>query len=171
MSKKTKPTHVGAAPIEDFMMTGKLLAELHAHDPAQCLSAARSMGMSRRKAYYLMELHETYGKLKVPKNVLLEIGWTKLQIIRGVVNASNWDHWLALAKALAVHQLKDAVKGKPLEFGKHCLLFYLGSYEFDLVAGVLVKYGAEHEDRTIYGKEAALVKAMSRLQQLDTVVD
>lgn len=160
-----------AQPTEDFMMTGKLLAELHAHDPAQCLKAARSMGMSRRKAYYLIELHETFSKLKVPKGLLLEIGWTKLQVVRRVVTAGNVEHWLTLAKALAVHELKDAVQGKPLEFGKHCLLFYLSPQEFDIVATVLVKHGAKHEERTIYGKEPALVKAMSRLQQLEAAMD
>lgn len=164
--KKNMPQMV-AAPVEDFMVTGKLLAELNALDASKFRSTLRSMGLSLRKAYYLIDLYETYHKLKIPKETLLSVGWTKLQVIARVVTAGNWPFWIAQAEVLAVHELKDLVQGKVLQLDKHCVLVYLTPAQFELLAVVLVKHGAVRDGRSILGKEEALMKAMARLYKLD----
>lgn len=167
MSKKKNAPQLVTEPVEDFMVTGKLLAELKEVDTTTFRNTLRSMGLSLRKAYYLIELYETYHKLKIPKEVLLGVGWTKLQVIASVVTPANWTFWIAQAEVLAVHELKDLVSGKTLQLGKHCVLFYLSPAEFDLLAMVLVKHGAMRDGRSILGKESALMKAMVRLYTQD----
>jgi hypothetical protein len=80
-----KKTQIGVMPVEDFLVTGKLLRELNELDPSKFNSTLRSMGLSQRKGYYLIELYKTYHKLKIPKDILLRVGWTKLQVISEVL--------------------------------------------------------------------------------------
>jgi hypothetical protein len=162
-----KKTQIGVVPVEDFLVTGKLLWELNELDPSKFSSTLRSMGLSQRKGYYLIELYKTYHKLKIPKEVLLRVGWTKLQVIAAVVTPANWPFWIAQAEVLAVHELKDLVQGKPLQLEKHCVLSYLTPAQFELLSIVLVKHGATRDGRSILGKEDALMKALVRLYHLD----
>ena len=166
MQKKTSAQMV-AAPGEDFMVTGRLLRELSELDTGKFRGTLRSMGLSLRKAYYLIEVYETYHALKIPKETLLGVGWTKLQVMAQVITPENWPYWIAHAEALAVHELKDLVQGKTLELDKHCVLFYLTPAQFELLAAVLVKHGALRDGRSILGKEDALVRALVRLYHLD----
>lgn len=165
--KKTNAPQLVTEPVEDFMATGKLLAELNDLDPVTFRSTLQAMGLSLRKGYYLIEIHQTYAKLKIPKEVLLGIGWTKLQVMASVVSPSSWPFWIAQAEALAVHELKDLVAGKALHLDKHCVLFYLTPAEFDVLSMVLVRHGATRDGRSILGKEEALMKCMVRLFKMD----
>lgn len=167
MAKKKNSPQLVTEPVEDFMAIGKLLAELNDLDPDTFRSMLRGMGLSLRKGYYLIEIYRAYHPLKIPKGILLGIGWTKLKVMAHVVSPSSWPFWIAQAEALAVHELKDLVSGKTLHLDKHCVLFYLTPSEFDLLSMVLVRHGALRDGRSILGKEDALMKSMVRLFKMD----
>lgn len=161
MSRKGKKPN--SPQIVDFVDIGRQLTELHEMMPDQFHTVASDAGLSLRKAYYLMEVFAAFGHLHAPRERVLAIGWTKAQLLAKVITESNWHYWLKQAETLAAHELKDLVKGIEPELNKHCVLLYLTAAEFDLMAKVLVHFGAVRNGRYIGGKEEALTAALASL--------
>lgn len=69
------------------------------------------LGMKKRKALYLIGIHETYiEKLKMPVESVAKYDWSKLAEIRPVITDENKDDWLKKAETLSVREIKAAVK-------------------------------------------------------------
>lgn len=70
------------------------------------------LGMNRRKAFYLIDIYETYVvKLSLPKEVLGDLEWTKARELTKVITAENWSELLDKAKGMTVVQIQEMVKG------------------------------------------------------------
>lgn len=147
----------------DFFDVARLLLELRQSDTEQFLKTAKSLGIGLRKAYYLTQVAQAFQGLAVSNERLRRIGWTKLSIISPHVNAKNLKKLLAQAEAHPVHELKAILHMKGLPPDTHCVLFYLSNLEFDLLATVLEAHGAKRMGRTLKGKEAALIEALTKL--------
>ena len=69
------------------------------------------VGISQRKAYYLIEIYETFcEKLGYNPEKLRELHWTSLREIKSVVNKENADLWIENAKQLTTKDLIIRVK-------------------------------------------------------------
>lgn len=68
------------------------------------------LGMTYRKAAYLVEAYHKLVALNVPWEKVASIGWTKLREIMPVLTAENLDAWVEKAKALSRNQLIEMVK-------------------------------------------------------------
>jgi hypothetical protein len=99
----------------------------------------------------------------VPKQRLLDIGWTKLQVMSGHVTHDNYLDLLAEAEKLPVHKLREILEGHASAPEKHCVLIYLSPEEYEIFCKVLKAHGATPRSRGLQGKEEALIKALKKL--------
>ena len=150
----------------DFIDAARLLAQLQEDDPETFHTVAKSLGIGRRKAYYLVGVAKALEGVPVSKERLTRIGWTKLQLLGPYLTASNSKTLIAQAEAHTVRQLRALLQKEGLPAQTHCVLFYLSNTQFDLLATVLEAFGAKRQGKTIRGKETALVAAMSKLAEL-----
>jgi hypothetical protein len=135
---------------------------------ADCI---RRAGISRRKAYYLIEIDQVYGPMKVSRKRLAMTGWTKLGIIAKYVTARNLSHWLETADSCTAEELKAHVasRGTP---GRP-LTFRLSDTEFDVVVGALLLHGARLAGKgrgatpRLRNKNHALVDIIRSIQSVD----
>jgi hypothetical protein len=74
----------------DFVEDGKVLRQLHDEDPAEFARVATQSGIGLRKAYYLVEIDRALESYPVPKEKMLSIGWTKLQMISAHITKKNY---------------------------------------------------------------------------------
>ena len=87
-----------------------------------------------RKAYYLVEIDKALEGYRIPKEKMLSIGWTKLQMISAHITKKNYRILLEQADAHPVHELQDILDGKGVVENRHAMLFYLTPDQFELLA-------------------------------------
>jgi hypothetical protein len=161
MTKKLSKS--AASNTDDFIELGMTLTKLLEENDTAYANCIAENGVGPRKAYYLISLYKAFASLCVPKARLLSIGWSKLSLLAPVVSEATVDYWLVQAENLTSVELKELINGKTPHLNKHCVLYYLTPDEFDRLANVSVKFGAVLEGRSIVGKEAALMLALSDL--------
>lgn len=147
----------------DFVDAGKRLRMLQDSDPDEFAREATESGVGLRKAYYLVEIDRAFDGLNVPKERMLKIGWTKLQLLAAHVTAQNYRTLLDQAEAHSVHELQSLLAGKPASEDKHCVLLYLTKSEFEILARVVVSHGGRRNGRSLQDKEKALIAALRAL--------
>ena len=154
----------------DFLALGQRLSEALQAAPAGepsdgslFLDEAKKQKLSRRKAYYLVEVFEAFRNLPVPKERLLNIGWTKLQMMCGYMTPENYPNLLSEAEKHPVHRFREILEGEWPETAKHCVLIYLFPEEYEIFCKVLKAHGAKPRPRGLQGKEEALMKALKKL--------
>jgi hypothetical protein len=64
---------------------------------------------SIRKAFYLMSIWEKVRELKIPKNKLRQIGWTKMKEVVRVATSEDLVIWLARAEQLTTQELQALI--------------------------------------------------------------
>jgi hypothetical protein len=64
---------------------------------------------SIRKAFYLMSIWEKVRELKIPKNKLRQIGWTKMKEVVRVATPEDLVIWLAKAEQLTTQELQALI--------------------------------------------------------------
>lgn len=148
---------------DDFLAQAAKLRAVRDQAPGAFLAAAKSMGIEKRKAYYLVDIHDAFHGLPVDRERLLKIKWTKLKVLAPHVTEENLDELLSMAESLSTHLLEDAVSGEIPAGKKRCVLLYLSEDEYDLLAKVLKSHGASEIGRGLQKKEEALVQALKKL--------
>ncbi len=149
---------------DDWVAAARLLRQLLDEDPSEFLATAKTMGIQTRKAYYLVQIDRALDGLFVPRERLLRIGWTKMQIIARHITAENAEALLAQAERHPVHVLRDVIDGDAPESAKHCVILYLFDDEYEIFAEVLQAHGASLVGRGIKWKEEALITALEKLR-------
>ncbi len=143
----------------NFIELGQRLRQLKLMDGKRFTDLVQSSNLGARKAYYLVAMDETFSKFRVPKQVLAEVGWTKLMIIEPVASKTNIKDLLAFAKDHTVAELKQFVRGAIApEKRLKSILLSLSEEDYDTLMEGLVKYGAEKAGRGYVNKEEALIK-------------
>ena len=162
---------------DDFMVLGQKLSEAlrtqsDGADSDGCGFAdeIKKQKLSPRKAYYLVEVYEAFHEFPVPRARLLNVGWTKLQMMCGYVTPENYLQLLAEAEKHPVHRFREILEGNWPEEAKHCVLIYLFPEEYEIFCKVLKAHGAKPRPRGLHGKEEALINALRMLlpeEQID----
>ena len=149
----------------NFLQLAKLLRELHdtvidgnpSEDPDAFLGCIKKAKIGKRKAYYLLEIDQIYGKMKVSKKQLSDVGWTKLSLLAKYVEQKSLDVWLAMAKKLTVEELKTFLAGKNPT--PHTVTLKFNKVDYDMVIGTLLVAGAYFSSGGyIVNKEVAVLK-------------
>ncbi len=68
------------------------------------------VGFTLRKAMYLIDIFRKLSRLSIPKERVLEVGWTKAKTIVKVLDNENADVWIEHAKTVSSVQLEKDVK-------------------------------------------------------------
>jgi len=153
-----------AQPQQDFLEEAERLSTVLDESPEDFVPTATRMGIAKRKAYYLVEIHKAFEGLPVDRERLLGIKWTKAQILARHVTRENVDYLLGEAERLPVHQLQKAIQGADSDASKHCVLLYLSDQDYRLLSKVLKSHGARPSARGLRNKEQALIKALKKLE-------
>ena len=139
-----------------FLELGVLLRDLQETDSDAFRLTAQNSGIGLRKAYYLVNIHRAFGKLKVPAARLRAIGWTKLNVISSYVTKQNVKELLKLAEENTVRNLERRLKGDEPENNAHAVLMYFSPDDYEKLASKLVEHGAVRQGRGLQNKEQAL---------------
>lgn len=150
---------------QNFVDLAATLRQLLDLDPDRYRDFVKASGVGTRKAYYLVSIDRTFGKLKVPKAKLTELGWTKLIALQAHVTKSNHKELLAFAKEHTVAELKQHLKGGDVEENAHSVLMYFSPADYDRLVATLMKHGAVKSGRGLLDKEKALMKLVELASQ------
>jgi len=148
-----------SAEVEDnFLELGRALRRLQEHDTQLFQQAVAKSKLGRRKAYYLVE------KLPIPRARLRRLGWTKLQVIAGSVDADNVEELVALAEGNTAKQLQRIMRGEEPLKDSNCVLLYFAPEQYAKFRYALLQNGAKASGRGLIGKEEALIKALRKAE-------
>lgn len=146
-----------------FLEIGKLLRsyyeELSGQDEKGEVLKALLKGtkISRRRAFYWMEVDKVFGEFDIPAQRLVDIGWTKLSLIAKQIDAGNLEAWLKLAENNTADGLRALLNDQ--EPPEHILRFKLTSQQYAVIAGTLMANGAYMVSGAgLANKEKALLK-------------
>ncbi|HAT50432.1 MAG: hypothetical protein HQL07_03075 [Nitrospirae bacterium] len=100
----------------EFFQVGKFMAMIqdngsfHGEDFFRWVS--EKYGFESRKANYIIWFYKAAKKSGISFSQLMgnKIGWTKLTLLAPVINPSNLNDWLDLARIISVEKLKIEVK-------------------------------------------------------------
>jgi hypothetical protein len=143
---------------EQFVELAATLRKLQETDPDRYRDFVKASKVGTRKAYYLVSIDRTFRKLKVPKKVLTDLGWTKLTVLEPHVTKTNWKEMLEYAKTHTVADLKQYVKGEEPVANAHPVLMYFNPADYNELMETLLQNGASKERRGIVNKEQALME-------------
>jgi len=140
---------------DDFIELGRLLWKLKELDQNLFTRVQRQTRLTRRKAYYLVQVARTIDGLPIPRERLARIGWTKMQLIADELSPSNWRQMLQLAEEHTAHGLKAVLAGE--RPNDRCVVLYLSPMDYRHFANALIKHGAEPNGQGLLNKERALM--------------
>ena len=150
----------------DFLEVASQLRKVLEARPDDFLSAANGLGVSRRKAYYLVEVDKAFSDLKVDRARLGRIGWTKLHVLASRVTRRNVDHLLTEAERLSVYELSKTVNDEPASSSKsHVVLLRFTDDEYEVFRRTVRAFGAEDSSTGLSGKEQALIAALRKVKK------
>ena len=147
----------------NFMQLARLLRELQDEDPDTFFPVVDRLGLSHRKAYYLVQIDKTFSALPVKNDRLHKIGWTKLQRLCPHISQENWAELIALAERHTVHQLDAILRGEEPREDENCVLLYMTDTQYLIFRKALLQHGAIPAKGTLQNREAALVRALSKV--------
>lgn len=121
--------------------------------------------ISRRRAFYWIEIDRVYGDLGVPPARLAQIGWTKLSLVTKYVDDDTIDAWLSFIEKGTADALRAFLKGQDLP--AHTLTFKLSDKQYGLIAGTLLTNGAYLTSGAgLSNKETALMLVCAKANKL-----
>lgn len=141
-----------------FIDLARALSELNEADKAGFQRCVEESGIGRRRAFCLVAVHRTFGRLPVPRERLESIGWTKLHALIGVVDDENYEQWLSRAEALSLRTLDRLVRNERPEQQKRLIQFRLEPADHERLTAALVENGAIARGNGLDGKEEALMR-------------
>ena len=156
---------------ERFLELARTLRQIKDADAELFRLCVEDSRISLRKAYYLLQVEETFTKLNVPEERLRAIGWTKLQIVAKHIEEVGVEMALKMAEIATVRHLKVLSQGSLPDKKQHCVLMYLSEYQFELLAKALVQFGAKRGPRGLGGKEKALTAFLEAHNKLIALIE
>lgn len=146
-----------------FLRAAKFFRDLQDHAPSEFGPVANLVGVGKRKAYYLAQVHRVFSELGVDKKRLEALGWTKLKVLVHRIDESNCDQLLELAETCTARQLRFFVRDKLPVSGEKCVVLYFTPSQYAVFEGAVLDHGGEKAGKGLLRKEAALIKALASL--------
>jgi hypothetical protein len=151
---------------ERFLELARTLRDLKTIAPDLFGLCVENSRISLRKAYYLLEVVDTFEKLHVSEKRLQAIGWTKLAVIAKHVTKGNVKEALKLAENASTRDLKAWVNGEWPEEKPHCVLMYMTAAQYTAFTDALLTFGAKRGRRGLVDKEKALTEFIAYHNEL-----
>ncbi len=123
---------------------------------------ASRVKLSRRTICYLLKVWQTFSDLGIPRERLVEVGWTKAAVVIENCKPEEVEEALQLAGTCTAKELPPLLKGRASKFKARTVQLRLTPSQYDQFAAVLVANGARWSrgERGLSGKEHALTKAL-----------
>jgi hypothetical protein len=153
-------------PRLDFFALGKALSDLASFcaDQREFKAELKRVAIGYRKARYLMAILETANELKLDRDRLRAIGWTKAGLLAPVLTPDNKNRWLALAETVNVVSLQDALSGDAADDGRalRSVVFKLPVKAAERLDRALLRCGGRRKGRGLANREKALMLLVRR---------
>jgi hypothetical protein len=124
---------------------------------------ASRIKLSRRAVCYLLKVWQAFGALGIPRERLVEVGWTKAAVVLENSEPEDVAEALALAETCTAKELPALLKGAPRKPKARTVLLRLSPRQYGQFAATLLANGARRPKRGkkgLSGKERALMKAL-----------
>jgi hypothetical protein len=145
---------------ENFVELAASLYKLREADPARVSDFLAASRISRRKAQYLLAIHETFKD--ADKAILAELGWTKLLVIEPIARKGDRtiDQLLEAALGRTAADLKRFLADTAVASRPRSMLLYFTDDEYDRLRKVLLANGAKAsvKGKGLIDKEQAIMK-------------
>jgi hypothetical protein len=125
---------------------------------------ASGIKLSRRAVCYLLKVRQTFGELGIPRERLVEVGWTKASIVLENSEPEEVEVALALAETCTAKELPALLRGSPRKAKARTVLLRLTPRQYDQFEAVMLANGARRpkKGRGLSGKERALMRALGQ---------
>lgn len=152
---------------KNFIELGLLLKYIKQQEPILFNRFCQMSCLGRRKAYYLVQIAKKTEGLPISKKVLSKIGWTKMTLICGKLDPTNWEYWIALAEENSVHGLKTIFSGQ--RPNHKSMVLYFRADDYDYLTSLLPKYGAKFKGPGLARKEEAIIRMAKKLNAINVL--
>ncbi|SDA34244.1 hypothetical protein SAMN02799622_05740 [Methylobacterium sp. UNC378MF] len=145
-----------------FELAGALAIAKETHSKAfeDIISQAK---ISRRRAFYLLEVRERFQPYMRDAARLRAIGWTKLKVLAPVINTENADDLLATAETASAQKLSQILRGAVVSSKSRCVLLYLTPEQHDLYERMILAHGGKRRGRQLIDQERALMAIIDQV--------
>lgn len=141
----------------DFFELADALATARGTHPEAFEEIIGQAKVSRRRAYYLLDIRERFRPFMRDAARLRAIGWTKLKVLAPAINAENASDLFAMAETMSAHKLGQALRGADVSSKLRCVLLYLTPEQHDLYERVILTHGGKRRGRQLIDQELALM--------------
>jgi hypothetical protein len=130
--------------------------------PSTNLPAALSW--SRRAVCYLLKVWGAFRDLAIPRERLVEVGWTKAAVVLENSEPEDVEKALVLAETCTAKELPALLKGSRRKAKARTVLLRLTPRQHAQLEAVLLANGARRpkKGRGLSGKERAQMKALAQ---------
>ena len=125
---------------------------------------ASRIKLSRRAVCYLLKVWRAFSELGIPRERLIEVGWTKAAVVLENSEPEDVEEALALAETCTAKELPALLKGSPRKAKARTVQLRLTPRQYDQFEAVMLGNGARRpkKGRGLSGKEKALMKALAQ---------
>src|SRR3546814_418160 len=138
---------------KDFLTLARRLREVQDMASDIFSQVIETAGLGKRRAYALVQIHNSFRKLDFDRERLLAVGWTKAVTIAPHVNQQNCEELLSLADEHTVHDLAILVSGGTINVHQRVVLLYFSMKEYELFEQMALAHGATREGRGLARKD------------------
>lgn len=147
----------------DFFELADALAAAKETHPEAFEGIISRAEISRRRAFYLLEVREQFRPYMRSAARLRAIGWTKLKVLAPAINAENADDLLAMAETMSAQQLGGVLRGADVSSKARCVLLYLTPEQHDLYEQAILDHGGKRRGRQLIDQERALMTIIDQV--------
>lgn len=148
-----------------------LIWSLKQSDPETFAKLPECTRLKRRRTAALAAIGRVFGKGKLAPEVMIAVGWTKLDAIAPYVTEKTKAMLVHQAQRLSVTNLRRFLRGDPIVPDARVMLLEFSPEDYEIIAETLLAYGAIGDTEGMAGKETALVAAFHHLRALITQSD
>ena len=151
------------APDDRFLDFARALRRLRDYSNDLFHKLVRELGISQRKAYYLVDVAARTDGLAIPDKRLVAIGWTRLAIVAPHLTRDNAEELIGLAEANTARDLETLMRGEDPGGNERCVQLYLGARQYALYRDAILAHGGKAVGRGLVGQERALMRIIATL--------
>ena len=143
---------------------GSALRGVLDRDPRLFKEMIGATGLARRKAHYFVNICRAFDLLPIPRARLNALGWIKLQMLAGHIEADNADTLLKMAETNTTARLCKLLKREKSSANRRSLIFCFGDSDFETLADALAKFGGVVTGDGMENKEESLIALVKAAQ-------
>ena len=141
----------------DFFKLADVLAMARKSHPKTFEDIISRARVSRRRAYYLLEVRVRFQRFMHDAARLRAIGWTKLKVLVPYISIENADELLSLAGTVSAHKLGQMLRDDRAPVASHCVLLRLTPEQYGLYEAAILANGGKRRGRQLIDQEHALL--------------